>query len=95
MSDQARPPLERQLVDGLKALEPCPKAATSGTTLDLAHLFDLQLASRHCDLAARWLRSQGKGYYTIGSAGHESNAILGLTTRPTDPALLFMDSWAT
>ena len=88
MSDQARPPLERQLVDGLKALEPCPKAATSGTTLDLAHLFDLQLASRHCDLAARWLRSQGKGYYTIGSAGHESNAILGLTTRPTDPALL-------
>jgi 2-oxoisovalerate dehydrogenase E1 component len=88
MSDQARPPLERQLVDGLKALEPCPNAATPGTTLDLAHLFDLQLASRHCDLAARWLRSQGKGYYTIGSAGHESNAILGLATRPTDPALL-------
>ena len=48
----------------------------------------MQLASRHCDLAARWLRSQGKGYYTIGSAGHESNAILAMATRPTDPALL-------
>ena len=48
----------------------------------------MQLASRHCDLAARWLRSQGKGYYTIGSAGHESNAIVAMATRPTDPALL-------
>ncbi|MGZ7011443.1 MAG: thiamine pyrophosphate-dependent enzyme, partial [Ilumatobacteraceae bacterium] len=54
----------------------------------MAYLYDVQLASRHCDLAARWLRSQGKGYYTIGSAGHESNAIVALAARPTDPALL-------
>ena len=94
MSDQSRPPLERQLVDGLSALESCPTTATPGTTLDLAYLYDLQLASRHCDLAARWLRSQGKGYYTIGSAGHESNAILALVTRPTDPALLHYRSGA-
>ena len=40
------------------------------------------------DLAARWLQAEGKGYYTIGSAGHESNAALGLVTRPNDPALL-------
>ena len=33
------------------------------------------------DFAARWLQSEGKGYYTIGSAGHESNAALGLVTR--------------
>ena len=55
---------------------------------ELERLFDVQVASRHCDLAARWLRSQGKGYYTIGSAGHESNAAVAMGLRPTDPALL-------
>ena len=40
----------------------------------LQRLFDAQVQSRHLDFAARWLQKQGKGYYTIGSAGHESNA---------------------
>ena len=51
-------------------------------------VFDAQLGSRHLDLAARWLRSQGKGYYTIGSSGHEGNAAVAAALRPTDPALL-------
>jgi 2-oxoisovalerate dehydrogenase E1 component len=51
-------------------------------------LFDAQLGSRHLDLAARWLRSRGKGYYTIGSSGHEGNAAVAAALRPTDPALL-------
>jgi 2-oxoisovalerate dehydrogenase E1 component len=51
-------------------------------------LFDSQLTSRHLDLAARWLRSQGKGFYTIGSAGHEGNVAVAAALRPTDPALL-------
>jgi 2-oxoisovalerate dehydrogenase E1 component len=51
-------------------------------------IFDAQLGSRHLDLAARWLRSQGKGYYTIGSSGHEGNAAVAAALRPTDPALL-------
>jgi 2-oxoisovalerate dehydrogenase E1 component len=51
-------------------------------------LFDAQIGSRHLDLAARWLRSEGKGYYTIGSSGHEGNAAVAATLRPTDPALL-------
>jgi 2-oxoisovalerate dehydrogenase E1 component len=51
-------------------------------------LFDAQVESRHLDFAARWLQAQGKGYYTIGSAGHESNAALGLLSRVDDPALL-------
>ncbi|MBO0871593.1 MAG: hypothetical protein J2P15_23825, partial [Micromonosporaceae bacterium] len=51
-------------------------------------LFRAQLASRHLDLAARWLRSFGEGYYTIGSAGHEGNAAVAAALRPTDPALL-------
>ena len=54
----------------------------------LRHLFDAQAQSRHLDFAARWLQAQGKGYYTIGSAGHESNAALGLLSRVDDPALL-------
>ena len=54
----------------------------------LRRLFDAQAQSRHLDFAARWLQQQGKGYYTIWSAGHESNAALGLLSRTTDPALL-------
>ena len=95
MSDQPRPALEQQLVDQLSVAEPLdgPRASHAGN-LDMAHLYDVQLASRHCDLAARWLRSQGKGYYTIGSAGHESNAVLAMATRTTDPALLHYRSGA-
>src|SRR5690242_9486338 len=51
-------------------------------------LLDAQLASRHLDEAARWLRGRGTGYYTIGSSGHESNAAVAAALRPTDPALL-------
>lgn len=51
-------------------------------------LFDAQLGSRHLDLAARWLRANGKGFYTIGSSGHEGNAAVAAALRPTDPALL-------
>ena len=58
------------------------------TVQDVLDLFDAQLGSRHLDLAARWLRSQGKGFYTIGSSGHEGNAAVAAALRPTDPALL-------
>jgi 2-oxoisovalerate dehydrogenase E1 component len=37
-------------------------------------LFECQIGSRQLDHAARWLRAQGQGFYTIGSAGHEGNA---------------------
>ncbi len=57
-------------------------------------LFDAQLASRHLDLAARWLRARGAGYYTIGSSGHEGNAGVAAALRPTDPALLHYRSGA-
>src|SRR4028118_180372 len=57
-------------------------------------LFDAQLGSRHLDLAARWLRGRGEGFYTIGSAGHEGNAAVAAALRPTDPALLHYRSGA-
>lgn len=60
-------------------------ALTVGQALDL---FDAQATSRHLDFAARTLQAQGRGFYTIGSAGHESNAAVAAALRPTDPALL-------
>src|SRR5262249_59455766 len=57
-------------------------------------LFDAQLTSRHLDLAARWLRKNGAGFYTIGSSGHEGNAGVAAALRIDDPALLHYRSGA-
>jgi 2-oxoisovalerate dehydrogenase E1 component len=51
-------------------------------------LFAYQLQSRHLDLQAREMRARNEGFYTIGSSGHEANAVLGMLTRATDPAFL-------
>ncbi|MFV2101338.1 thiamine pyrophosphate-dependent enzyme [Micromonospora sp. LOL_024] len=64
------------------------------TGAQLLDLFDAQITSRQLDLAGRWLRSFGEGYYTIGSAGHEGNAAVAAALRPTDPALLHYRSGA-
>lgn len=69
----------------------------SGATLTAGQalaLFDAQIGSRALDIEARRLRAAGHGYYTIGSAGHESNAAVAAATRPTDPALLHYRSGA-
>jgi 2-oxoisovalerate dehydrogenase E1 component len=73
--------------------EPVRDGSTLTARVCLA-LFDVQLGSRHLDLAARWLRSEGRGYYTIGSSGHEGNAAVAAALRPTDPALLHYRSGA-
>ena len=57
-------------------------------------LFDAQATSRHLDFVARRLQGEGRGFYTIGSAGHESNALVAMALRPTDPALLHYRSGA-
>src|SRR3954466_10227243 len=49
------------------------RAGTRLTGEQALRVFEAQLASRHLDLAARWLRSFGEGFYTIGSSGHEGN----------------------
>ncbi len=72
-----------------------PVRPGSGLTIDRClELFDAQLASRHLDNAAQWLRARGAGYYTIGSAGHEGNAGVAAALRLTDPALLHYRSGA-
>jgi 2-oxoisovalerate dehydrogenase E1 component len=55
---------------------------------DFVALFESQLISRHLDLMARVLRKQEKVFYTIGSSGHEGNAMVARLTRHTDPAFL-------
>lgn len=57
-------------------------------------LFDSQVTSRQLDLAARQLGRAGRGYYSIGSSGHEGNAALAIATRVDDPALLHYRSGA-
>jgi 2-oxoisovalerate dehydrogenase E1 component len=79
-------PIERTLLDGLSALSPGTGGA--GAPPEAETIWRAQVDSRHCDVAARWLQGRGLGFYTIGSAGHESNAAVALALRPTDPALL-------
>lgn len=78
--------------DGRADAKPAPgEAILDGSALD-AHgfreLFESQLISRHLDLMARVLRVQNKVFYTIGSSGHEGNAMVARLTRHTDPAFL-------
>jgi 2-oxoisovalerate dehydrogenase E1 component len=56
--------------------------------------FDAMAASRVLDIEARRMRERGEGFYTIGSAGHESNALVATAVRATDPALLHYRSGA-
>jgi len=58
------------------------------TGTEIIDLFDSQLMSRHLDLTSRWLRSRNESFYTIGSAGHEGNAVFGKVFRVTDMAFL-------
>ncbi len=68
-----------------------------GTSLTARHaieLFTSQLESRHLDLAARALKARNECFYTIGSAGHEGNAVVASAARPDDPAFLHYRSGA-
>jgi 2-oxoisovalerate dehydrogenase E1 component len=57
-------------------------------------LFEDQLASRQLDVAARELKKTNRSFYTIGSAGHENNAVVGARLRIDDPAFLHYRSGA-
>ena len=78
--------------EGAKQERPAPhEAILEGSALNaqgFRELFESQLISRHLDLMARVLRVQNKVFYTIGSSGHEGNAMVARATRHTDPAFL-------
>lgn len=83
--------VDELFADRVRALKPVPCDHPADVLLSL---YDAQLGSRHSDLAARWLQSQGQGFYTIGSSGHEGNAGVAAALQPTDPALLHYRSGA-
>src|SRR3954471_17788337 len=81
-------PLEEHLAAALRGLP-------GGTEAPEAEpVWRAQLRSRLCDFAARALKETGRSFYSIGSAGHESNACVALALRPSDPALLHYRSGA-
>jgi 2-oxoisovalerate dehydrogenase E1 component len=57
-------------------------------------LFESMIQSRLQDLLSRELKDKGLTYYTIGSSGHEANAVFGAQLRTTDPAFLHYRSGA-
>lgn len=51
-------------------------------------LFEDQVRSRLLDVMSRELKERNQSFYTIASAGHEQNAVVGAQLRLTDPCLL-------
>ena len=67
----------------------------SGLTARKAiELFEDQLTSRQLDVAARELKKTNRSFYTISSAGHENNVVVGAQLRINDPAFLHYRSGA-
>jgi 2-oxoisovalerate dehydrogenase E1 component len=87
------PSVDRAFRRGLEQEPPAPEPeglallGTLSPALAL-ELYDTQLRSRHVDFAALELREQGRGFYTIGSSGHEGNAAVAAAMRIDDPAFL-------
>ena len=78
---------------------PAPLCSTSledagMTARDLAALFESQLTSRRLDLEARRLGAEKRGFYSIGSSGHEGNAAVARAFRADDMAFLHYRSGA-
>ena len=57
-------------------------------------LFESAIQSRLQDLLSREMKDKGLSYYTIGSSGHEANAVFGALLRTTDTAFLHYRSGA-
>src|SRR5262245_42519636 len=89
--------VEQQLDSYLEGARPAPRRladdeplrAGSGLTARKAReLFEDMVLSRALDVGARELKKTNRSFYTISSAGHELNAILGAELRLTDPCFL-------
>ncbi len=95
--------IEERLLDLLRSSQPAARPLApdaplrEGTSLTAARalaLFEDQLLSRALDRVARQLKQSGQGYYTIASAGHENDAVLGALLRTSDPCFLHYRSGA-
>ncbi|MGK7294522.1 MAG: thiamine pyrophosphate-dependent enzyme [Candidatus Wenzhouxiangella sp. M2_3B_020] len=88
--------VDERFLERLAELETEPPPRENGriADIDLLELFESQLRSRQLDLMARVKRQENKVFYTIGSSGHEGNAMVGRATRASDPAFLHYRSGA-
>ncbi len=89
--------VEANLDRYLEEAEPAPSALApdaplrTGSSLSAREAVALwrdQATSRTIDSEARRLKAEGRSFYTISSAGHEQNAVVGAHLRLTDPAFL-------
>lgn len=83
--------LQKDFPKSLSAMSPETAELDKKTAIEL---FDSQIKSRLLDLIARQLKEKGLSFYTIGSSGHEGNAVLGQVFRTTDMAFLHYRSGA-
>jgi 2-oxoisovalerate dehydrogenase E1 component len=65
-----------------------PERVSEITARKAVELFEDQVLSRALDVAARELKRTGRSFYTISSAGHENNAVVGALLRLDDPCFL-------
>ncbi|RUR05458.1 alpha-ketoacid dehydrogenase subunit alpha/beta [Legionella sp. km772] len=99
MLDRASVVDEQFLKRVLQADFPTPHSTLSPEVAELdkktaIELFDSQIKSRLLDLIARQLKEKGLSFYTIGSSGHEGNAVLGQVFKTKDMAFLHYRSGA-
>ncbi len=67
---------------------------TDLTVRQALEIYEDQVTSRLLDVAARELKKRNEGFYTISSAGHENNAIIGTMLRLDDTCFLHYRSGA-
>lgn len=77
----------------LKETDPL-RPGGSLTARQALEIFEDQVTSRLLDVAARELKKRNQGFYTISSAGHENNSIVGTLLRLDDPCFLHYRSGA-
>lgn len=78
----------RSFLEAARIVPPGSMTSAGPSDRDLLELHESMTISRQLDLMARALRVQNKVYYTIGSSGHEGNAMVARLSRHTDPAFL-------
>ena len=74
---------------------PEPSALNSGLNdAQIVDIFESQMMSRLLDITSRRLSADKQSFYTIGSSGHEGNAVFGEVFRVNDMAFLHYRSCA-
>jgi 2-oxoisovalerate dehydrogenase E1 component len=105
MSIRREGPVAERLLELLRE-HPGPDPAATGpldepiaphsplTRRNAVAIFESAIQSRLQDLLSREMKDKGLSYYTIGSSGHEANAIFGALLETTDTAFLHYRSGA-